>query len=259
MSAKLFDIPDKDKPHVIATISDKALAYRCDKELDRLAGCASKLAEAAGFSIVQSGGRIRVEGFADPTNGMKTITATGCPAIYIKPSSVPYPHDTARFVSEASDWASKPSEVAALLFPSSKARLALYAEHFRAAVVKPVRFTAARYDGLFTVDCNTVKAITDLLPAEHGLEVELLLISAYDPQQADDIAKHKDAPFATVNITSDGEPRTLAWHGQRPSTQEVACYDGMTARKDEQRRREIGRETREFRAQKLRAAGLRVT
>jgi hypothetical protein len=259
MSTKLYDIPVDGEPHVIAKISDKALAYRCDKELDKLAGCASKLAEVAGFPIVQSGGRIRVDGFADPTNGMKTITATGCPSIYIKPSSVPYPHDTARFVSEASDWAAKPSEVAPILFPNVKSRIALYKEHFPAAVVKPGRYTAARSDGLFMTARDTEKAITELLPPEHGLEVERLLIEAYDAQQADDIAGHEDAPFTMVNITAEGEPRVLGWHNQRPSRQEVTCYDRMTAREGALRRQAIDRETREFRARKLRAAGLPVT
>jgi hypothetical protein len=222
--------------------------------------------ERTGYRIVQHNGMMWAENFACPECGAKQITAAGTPACRILPGTygVGYDASSAGRVScqACHGWTVWSSELIEILYPTPREQDAYLEQHCRAAEPKYERFTVAHCAGETAMRKSTLDATAAVLPAdfEPGVEVECVLIKALDEPMAFEIAQDiPDDPYVGVPVNAQGEPRVLGWHGQMPSRQEVACYDGMTAREGEQRRQAIEHETREFRAQRLRDAGLLVT
>jgi hypothetical protein len=244
-ASKRFEIPVEGEAFVRGLLAEKVFASLCDRALDTEASYPGKLLSLAGYPLAHIGDRLRVQGFADPTNGVKTITSKRWPAVYLKPSLF-YPDHPSVLVSEASDWSAKPSKFASLLFPNVKERLAIYAKHFRGAVVKRTRYFGVRCGDSIVVDRDFVQAAQTATPAEHELEVDAILIEAYDQAQAVEIANSDGLPWAKVPITEEGEPVKLGWHGQRPTVDELACYDRVTTRQRDANRRRIAREVRDL-------------
>jgi hypothetical protein len=252
-ATKRFEIPVEGEAFVRGLLAAEVFVSLCDRAVDTEASYPSKLLDLAGYPLVHIGDRLRVQGFADPTNGVKTITSKRWPAVYLK-TSLYYPDHPSVLVSEASDWNAKPSQFAPLLFPNVKERLATYEKHFRGAVVKRIRYFGVRCGDSIVVDRDFVQAAESATPAEHELEVDAVLIEAYDQAQAVEIANSDGIPWAKVSITEEGEPVKLGWHGQRPTVDELACYDRVTTRQRDANRRRIAREVRDLeqrRAQEL--------
>jgi hypothetical protein len=253
--AKLYEVPDATKPHVVGLLGDKAFMHLWDLALDTQASYLSKLVELK-YTLVQGDGRIRVKGFADPNNGVKTLTSKGgIPAVFIKPSDH-YPDVPSRLVSEASDWSATPSKVGPLLFPNLKERREVYGKRFRAVMPEPDWYTTARYNDVVAIDRNTERAIERVMPVEHEGTVELCLIRAYDKAQATEIAKSEGLPFAEVNTTPQGEPLALGWHGQKPSVDEVAAHNRVQDRQRAAARVQLDRELRDFEQRRRTELGL---
>ena len=246
MSPKLYDIPVEGEAHVVARIGEKALAHQWDLALDAHTRFLLKLMALAGFPAVQRDGRIRIAKFADPTNGVRTLTGQGgVPAVYVKYSNF-LPSVPSRLVSGASGWSASASEIAPSLFADPKERLKLYEKHFGAVKPKAKRWTDARIGGSQATRRNTVDAIEAVLPPEHECEAELSLIEAFDQAQAVEIARSAGLPRETVAITVGGSPLVLGWHGQKPSVDEIAAYDRVVARQRADARVKLDRELRDF-------------
>ncbi len=135
---------------------------------------------------------------------------------------------------------------APILFPNVKERLATYEKHFRGAVVQRTRYFGIRCGDSIAVDRDFAKATEAATPPEHELEVDAVLIEAYDSGQASEIANSDGIPWAKAPITEQGEPTVLSWHGQRPTVDELACYDRVTTRKRDANRKMIAREVRDL-------------
>jgi hypothetical protein len=240
-ATKAFEVPDAEQAYVRGLLAEKVYASLCDRALDAEASYPSKLLDLAGYPLVHIGDRLRVSGFADPTNGVKTITSKRWPAVYLK-TSLYYPDHPSVLVSEASDWNAKPSKFASLLFPNVKERLAIYEKHFRGAVVKRIRYFGVRCRDSIVVDRDFVQAAQSATPAEHELELDGVLIEAFDQAQAVEIANSDGIPWTKMSITEEGEPTALGWHGQRPTVDELACFDRVTTRQRDANRRRIARE-----------------
>jgi hypothetical protein len=253
-ATKRFEIPVEGEAFVRGLLAEKVFASLCDRALDTEASYPGKLLSLAGYPLAHIGDRLRVQGFADPTNGVKTITSKRWPAVYLKPSLF-YPDHPSVLVSEASDWSAKPSKFASLLFPNVKERLAIYAKHFRGAVVKRTRYFGVRCGDSIVVDRDFVQAAQTATPAEHELEVDAILIEAYDQAQAVEIANSDGLPWAKVPITEEGEPTVLSWHGQRPTVDELACFDRVTTRQRDANRKKIAREMRALEQQRSQELG----
>jgi hypothetical protein len=127
-----------------------------------------------------------------------------------------------------------------------KERLAIYEKHFRGAVVQRTRYFGIRCGDSIVVDRDFAKAAQSATPPEHELEVDAILIEAYDQAQAVEIANSDGIPWTKVSITEEGEPAALSWHGQRPTVDELACYDRVTMRQRDANRRRIAREVRDL-------------
>jgi hypothetical protein len=136
--------------------------------------------------------------------------------------------------------------LAPILFPNVKERLAIYEKHFRGAVVQRTRYFGIRCGDSIAVDRDFAKATEAATPPEHELEVDAVLIEAYDSGQASEIANSDGIPWAKAPITEQGEPTVLSWHGQRPTVDELACYDRVTTRKRDANRKMIAREVRDL-------------
>jgi hypothetical protein len=244
-ATKRFEVPAEGVAHVRGVLAEKVFASLCDRALDTEVSYPGKLLDLAGYPLVHIGDRLRVQGFADPTNGVKTITSKRWPAVYLKPSLF-YPDHPSVLVSEASDWSARPSTFAPILFPNVKERLALYEKHFRGAVVQRIRYFGVRCGDSIVVDRDFVKAAQSATPPEHELEVDAILIEAYDQAQAVEVANSDGIPWTRVSITAEGEPVKLAWHGQRPTVDELACYDRVTTRQRDANRKTIAREMRDL-------------
>jgi hypothetical protein len=243
--SKRFETPVEGEAYVRGVLAEKVFTSLCDRALDTEASYPGKLLSLAGYPLVHIGDRLRVQGFADPTNGVKTITSKRWPAVYLKPS-LHYPDHASVLVSEASDWSARPSEFASLLFPDTKKRLALFAAHFRGAVVQRTRYFGIRCGDTIVVDRDFAKAAEAATPPEHELEVDAVLIEAYDQAQAVEIANSDGIPWTKVSITEEGEPTVLAWHGQRPTVDELASFDRVVMTRRTADRRRIAREVRDL-------------
>jgi hypothetical protein len=136
--------------------------------------------------------------------------------------------------------------LAPILFPNVKERLAIYEKHFRGAVVQRTRYFGIRCGDSIAVDRDFAKATEAATPPEHELEVDAVLIEAYDSGQASEIANSDGIPWAKVPITEQGEPTVLSWHGQRPTVDELACYDRVMMCERDANRRQIAREMRDL-------------
>jgi hypothetical protein len=113
-------------------------------------------------------------------------------------------------------------------------------------LAKPSRYFAVRYDDTIEVDRDFAKAVEAAVPSEHELEIDALLIEAFDKPQADEIAGSDGIPWMQLEITELGESTLLGWHGQKPSVDEVAAYDRVTMHRRDANRRRIAREVRDL-------------
>ncbi len=260
--SKLFELICAGYILAVVTAKVRRARWRSNCDLSAHLGPSRHL-ESKGYRIVQHDGMMWAENLACPECGAKQITVAGTPACRILPGTYGVGCDTSsagRVSCQACNgWTVRSSELIEILYPTPKEQDAYLGQHCRGAAPQTERFTVAHYDGKTELRKSTQEATEAVLPAdfEPGVEVELCSIGAIDEPMAFEIAQGiPDDAYVAVPVTALGEPRVLGWHSQKPSRQEVACYDDLTAREGQQRRLEIERETREFRAQKLQDAGL---
>jgi hypothetical protein len=241
--SELFEIPDPKQAFVRGKLGLKAFVGRCDAELDKSMVHLSRLVQSR-YALTHIGDHVRVAGFKCPSCGTQTITGESLPPVVVRPGS--YPHSPTRLSCTACNkWSVKPSEVAPLLYPTPTARLRFYKDHLPGALAKPSRYFAVRYDDTIEVDRDFAKAVEAAVPSEHELEIDALLVEAFDPAQASEVAASSDAlPWLTVPITEEGEPTVLGWHGQRPTVDERASHDRVMMCARDANRKKVAREMR---------------
>jgi hypothetical protein len=261
-----YDIPDPDKPRVVGKIGLKALTARYDANLDMLPpGTLPRIMELGGYTLRQLNGQLWVENFVDPVSGAKKVTAAETPACFVKPAPFHIPGDRqnispARLVSSVSDWSARPSEVAQILWPNPKERREVIDTDFRGAIPKRDWYFGSRYDGVVAIDRDPEESAKIVLPPQvDELTVDMLLMETFGEKQTLEIAQSSGLPWKAVPITAQGEIIELNWHGQGATATETARYDHAMIGVNKKRRSVIEREVAEFRAERLSAAGLRVT
>ncbi len=226
--SELFEIPVEGAAYVRGKLGLKAFVNRCDSELDKSMVRLSRLVQSQ-YALTHIGSHVRVAGFKCPSCGTQTITSEGLPPVVVRPGS--YPDSPSRLSCTACNkWSVRPSEVAPLLYPTPTERLRFYKDHLPGALAKPSRYFAVRYDDTVKVDRDFAKAVESAVPPEHELEIDVILIEAFDKPQADEIAGSDGLPWMQLEITELGESTLLGWHGQKPSVDEVAAHDRVEIR-----------------------------
>jgi len=261
-AAKLFELVCAG--YILASVSAKVRRARWEGNVDLNPHTSPpKIAEDAGYRLAHHGAHLWIEGLACPECGTKSITKTGTPSCKIISGVYGSGCDASnstRVVCEACRrWRARSSDLVRLLHPSPTQRLAYLEQNCRGAEPQMQRFTATRFAGSVSLRAQTVDAIQTALPVEHDGEIECCLIEAIDEGQALEVLQLiPEAAWVIVPVTTEGEPRVLAWHQQKPTVTEVAAYERVKAREDKSTRASIELEVRAFREQRLHDAGLRA-
>jgi len=217
---------------------------------------------AKGFPIRWGDGQNRIEGFADPTSGVKLITATAQPPCFIQNGAYHVGDRAAtqptQVRSTVSGFSGNFEQIVRLVCGGDYAAMerALTAD-FRNYRPEMWWFIAAR-DGDKVALASTEKAaLQKVLRYDHDCTAELCRIHALDEGMAAERIGQSDLPFKRVRLTKTGEVVNPNWYAP-----EVSEYDPddeqAKAAEDKQKRDAIEREVEEFRDQRLHDAGLRA-
>jgi hypothetical protein len=257
VSTKLFDLICAG--YILATVSAKVRRVRWEDNLDKHAHLSpTKIVKDAGYRrLTHHGAHLWVEGFECPACGAKRRTAAGTPSCKLVAGTYGLSNRPARLSCVAcGQWSASSSELVRFLHPEPAQRTTYLEQNCKGAEPKMRLFTAARSGGSASLRTDTIAAIRAALPVEHNSEIACCRISAIDEAQALEVMQLiPDDGWVVVPITTEGEPRVLGWHGQKPSVDEVAAFDRVVARQRADARVKLNRELRDFESRRARELG----
>jgi hypothetical protein len=196
-------------------------------------------------------GEARVVGFADPTNGVQVITATGAPPCRIKPGSYSMGHwdrtHPDRLVSDASSFSATPAQLLRLLFRESDTDLEKFLQqNFPGYRPRSTPFFAARDGGKEALEAVTEDAIRQVQRKDHGCTIELCRIDAIDRQAAAERLQAGNLPWRQVRTTKEGQVAELDWHGAGATLAEQSAYAVVERLDRESRQKQLERDVLEY-------------